>query len=190
MTAQDRRALLLGSAIVGVAILALRGLPWGAQRLIELRRNAVDRQATLARARSVLAGRLAARDSFEHVVAGIVGLAPHLLDGRTAPDAQASLSDLVSLAAGRHSVRVLRLDPMMVADTSSTVFSRVSVHAEVESDLSGILKLIRALETPDAVLTITSLNVSAPRLNVGPKQPEALRSELNVTGYYLPRGAR
>ncbi len=189
MTAQDRRALLLGSAIVG-AILGLRGLPWGAHRLIELRRNAVDRQATLARARSVLAGRLAARDSFEHVVAGIVGLAPHLLDGRTAPDAQASLSELLSLAAGRHGVRVLRLDPVMVADTSSTVFSRVSVHAEFESDLRGILKLIGALETADAVLTITSLNVSAPSPTAGPKQPEALRSELKVTGYYLSRGTR
>ena len=187
MTARDRRALVIGAAIIGVAILVLRGLPSGAHRLAELRRTAIERQATLARARSVLAGRLAARDSFEHVVAGIVGLAPHLLDGRTAPDAQASLSGLVSLAAGRHGVRVLRLDPVTVTDTASTAFGEVTVHAQLESDISGILKLIRALETADPVLTITSVDISAPSPAAGPKQPETLHGELIVAGYYLPR---
>ena len=188
MTARDRRALVVGAAILCAAILVLRGVPSGAHRLADLRRTVLERQATLARARSVLAGRLAERDSFEHVVAGIVGLAPHLLDGRTAPDAQASLSGLVSLAAGRHAVRVLRLDPVNVADTTSPAFSEVSVHAEVESNISGVLKLIRALETADPVLTITSVQISAPNTTAGPKQPETLHGELTVAGYYLPRG--
>lgn len=188
MTARDRRGLVIGAAIVGVAILVLRGLPSGAHRLAELRRSAIERRATLERARSVLAGRLAARDSFEHVVAGIVGFAPHVLDGRTAPDAQASLSGLVSLAAGRHAVRVLRLDPVNVPDTTSSAFSEVRVHAEVESDISGILKLIRALETADPVITIRSVDISAPNTAAWLKQPEALHGELTVAGYYLPRG--
>lgn len=190
MTAKDRRALLLGAAIAGTAALLLRAAPWGAHRFGELRRTTSEREATLARARSILANRLAVRDSFEHVVAGIVGLAPHVLDGRTGVDAQASLSGLVSVAAGRHAVRLLRVDP--VADTESALgaFGRVTVHIEIESDLAGLLKLIRALETADPVLTVTSFNISAPSQSTAMKSAEALRSEMNVAGYYLVRDTR
>lgn len=186
MTARDRRALLLGAAIVGVAVLALRVIPWSARQFVELRQSTKEQQATLARARSVLADRLAVRDSFERVVAGIVGLAPHLLDGRTSPDAQATLAALLSLAASRHAVRVLRVDPMTAAD-SSMVFRRALVHAEVESDVAGMLKFIRALETADPVLTIASIQISASTPSPSPKAPEMLRGELTVAGYYLPR---
>lgn len=190
MTARDRRAVRLGLALLSIAFLLLRGVPWTAHRFADLRSTALERTATLARAEVVLADRMVVRDSFEHVVAGIMGLAPHLLEGRSPADAQASLSALVSLAASRHAVRVLRVDPLASSDSASAVFDRVAVHVEVESDVGGMMRLVRALETAEPLLSITSLAISAPNPAPPPNQAEALRGELTVTGYYLPKGAR
>jgi hypothetical protein len=186
MSPRDRRALVWGGVAVAAALLVLRGIPWGVDRFSTMRRTALDRQATLERAREVLDGGELVRDSLGRVVGAIMALAPKLVDGRSAADAQASLSSLVSLAAGRHSLKVLRLDPL--PDSAAGVFSRVAVHAELEGDVSGVTRLLRGIETAMPLLSVRSLAISAPE--PGPRgQPEALRVELGVAGYYLPRAA-
>ncbi len=188
MNDRDRRAVLWGGAVIVGSLLLLRVLPRAAHSFARLRDSAEQQQRTLVRAREVLAQRDELRDSLGRVLGAIVALAPKLVDGQSTAEAQASLSSLVSLAAGRHALRVVRLDPL--PDSAAGVFSRVAVHAELEGDVIGLARLLRAVETADPMLSVMTLGVSALDGSSAPGRVEALRVEMDVAGYYLPRGAK
>ena len=140
MTARDRRAVILGLAGILGAVFVLRLVPWTLRATAALRARAEQQAVTVAQARAVLAAAPSVRDSLARVLADIVALAPTLIDGRSQAEAQASLSALVSLAANRNAMRVVRLDPL--PDSSAGVFNRVTVHAELEGDVSGLSALM------------------------------------------------
>ena len=185
MSANDRRAVAWGGAAILSTVLMLRVVPWGMRSVSALRHSAVEQRTLLAQARLVLRNRHAVRDSLARAFASIVALAPKLSEGRTAPDAQAALSSLVSLAASRHALKVLRLDPL--PDSTLGVFTRVALHAEFEGDLGGVTRLLRAVETASPVLSVSSLRLSATDPIARAGTPEILHVDLNVSGYYLPR---
>jgi type II secretory pathway component PulM len=185
VTARDRRALLLGGAATIGAVLLLRVLPWMARSVRELRAEAAERVALLSRADEVLAGAPAARDSLARALGAVVALAPKLVDGHTAAEAQASLSGLVSLTAGRHALRVVRLDPL--PDSAAGAFGRVALHAELEGDIAGLTRFLRAIEVGDPLLTLPALSIQAADPAGRPNAPEQLRIEATVAGLYLPR---
>jgi hypothetical protein len=185
MTAGDRRVVIVGGAALAAAIFVLRIIPWSVREVIRLRDTAADRVATAARAREVLTQTADVRDSFSAVLSGIVGLAPALVDGHTSTDAQVSLAGLLTLAANRQSLRVVRLDPL--PDSAAGVFGRVRTHAELEGDVKGLTGLLRVIETGDPLLTVTSLVVSAPDVSA---RTEVLRLEIEVAGYYFRRGTK
>ncbi len=185
MTGRDRRAAIVGGATIGAAVVVLRIIPWSVREVTQLRETATERVATAARAREVLAQSAAVRDSLSAVLSGIVGLAPALVDGHTPTDAQASLAGLLTLTANRQSLKVVRLDP--VSDSTAGVFGRVRTHAELEGDLKGLTGLLRGIETGDPLVTVTSLAVSTPDVSA---RTETLHLEIEVAGYYLPRGTK
>ena len=190
MTPRDRRALLVGGAAVFGALVMLRVLPWTVAAVGRLRERTAQQSAAASRARAVLAVAPAARDSLTRVLNAIVALAPQLVDVHSAAEAQASLSALVSLAANRHGLKVARLDPLPpLPDSSAGVFRRVTVHAELEGDVAGLAGLLRAVETSEPLLSVVSLAVSAPDPYAHPNAPEVLHLEIDVMGYYLPRGS-
>jgi len=174
---------MLGGSAIAAAVLVLRVVPWCVRAIGHLHEEAVEQSATVARARDVLTRAPLVRDSASVVLAAIVGLAPQLVDGHTAADAQASLSGLVTLAANRHNLKIVRLEPQ--PDSAAGVFSPVRVHAELEGDVRGAAQMLRALETGDPLLSVTSLAISAPDPTAS---VEALHIEIDVAGYYLPRG--
>jgi hypothetical protein len=188
MTTRDRRALVLGCGAILAAVLCFRVLPWAVRMAISWRAQVLDRQAGVARARDVLARASAVRDSLDRTLVAIVDLAPRLVDGHSAAEASASLSALVSLAANRHALKVVRVDPL--PDSAAGVFRRVAVHAEFEGDAAGIGRLIRSVETGDPLLTVMSLAVDAPAPVPQRGVPEALRVQLDIGGFYLPKGAK
>lgn len=185
MTSRDRRALLVGGSVILGAIVLLRVLPWTVREAVSLRAQAIDRLATLDRARALVAALSANRDSLRDEFGAIVGLAPKLVDGARSAEAQASLSALVSLAAGRHALKLLRLDPL--PDSAAGAFHRVAVHAECEGDVAGLTALLRSLEMATTLLTVPQLSVQAPDPWAESKAPERLRIELTVSGWYLAR---
>jgi len=188
MTPRDRKALVLGGAVVLGAVLVVRIIPWGVRSVSALRTRAGERVETLARVRDGLAAAPALRDSLTRTLGAVVALAPRLVDGRTAAEASSSLSALVSIAASHHQVRLVRLDPL--PDSAAGVFRRVAVHAELEGDVRGLTRFLRAIETGDPLLTIPTLAVLAPDPLGRVPGPETLRAELEVAGFFLPREAR
>jgi hypothetical protein len=159
---------------------------------MRLRETAENRQATLARARRVLEERQVVRDSLDRVLRAIIDLGPRLVDGNSQTDAQTSLASLVSLAAGRHGLKTIRLDPVPGSQTSDTVgvFVRVRLHGEFEGDALGLSRLLRAIETSRALLTVNTMAIGAANPGARSDRPEQLSLELNVSGYYLPRGSK
>jgi len=189
MTPRDRRVLLWGGAAVVGAVLVLGVVPLTVHTVAALRVEAVERVQTVARANDVLAAAAATRDTLAQTLGAVVALAPRLIEGRTAAEAQASLSGLVSLAASRHALRVMRLDPL--SDSSAEgAFNRVAVHVELEGDVAGLTRFLGAVEKGDPLLTLPALSVQATdpvgRLNA----PEQLKIEATVAGLYLPRSSK
>lgn len=189
MTPRERRALLVGGGAILGAVALLRVFPWTVRTVAALHAEAAERVETVAKAQEVLAGAPATRDSLPQVLGAVVALAPRLVDGRTVAEAQASLSGLVSLAASRHALRVVRLD-LLPDSAAQGAFSRVAVHVELEGDVSGLARFLGAVERGDPLLTLSALSVQAPDPVGRPNDPEHLRIEATVAGLYLPRGAK
>jgi len=189
MTPRDRRALIWGGGVVLGAVLVLRIVPWTIRGATALRAEAAERVQTVARANEVLAGAPATRDSLADALNAVIALAPRLVDGRTAADAQASLSGLVSLAANRHALRIMRLDPLPDS-TAVGVFNRVAVHVELEGDVAGLTRFLGAVERGDPLLTLAALAIQAVDPVGRPNTPEQLKIEATIAGLYLSRGAR
>jgi hypothetical protein len=189
VTPRDRRALIWGGAAVLGAVVVLRIVPWTIRGVLALRVEAADRILTVTRANEVLAGASATRDSLAQTLGAVVALAPRLVDGRTAADAQASLSGLVSLAASRHALRVVRLDPLPDS-AGDGVFNRVAVHVELEGDVAGLTRFLGAVERGDPLLTLPALSVQSTDPVGRPNAPEQLKIEATIAGLYLPRGTQ
>lgn len=153
----------------------------------QLRGHAQQQRETAIRARAVLQSARAVQDSLAGVLAGILSLAPKLVEGRSSAEAQASLAGIVSLAANRQGLKVLRLDPL--PDSTVGVFNRVGLHGELESDIAGVVRVVKALETSATLLSVTSLAVSSANPYPQSGASEVLRLEIDVSGYYLPRAA-
>jgi type II secretory pathway component PulM len=190
MTARDRRALLFGGVVVAAAVLSLRVLP----SLIRHARGAYaqlhERAALLARTREEMASLPTLRDSAATLSQALVALAPQLLSGSTAVEAGSDLSGRMNLAVARAPARVERLDP--VSDSvGNGRLGRVRIRAALETDVRGLVALIRAIDSGDEVLRLEELHVEAPDPAAVSRGPEILRVEVTVSGWYVkPRDAR
>ncbi len=184
MTERDRRALILGGSLVIGAVLVLRVLPWGMRSALAAEVGLRQRAALLARARADLAEASVLRDSAVQVSHALVGLAPKILSGNSVAEAVADLSGRVNLAASRNQAKLERVDPQ----TDSTVagrLRRVALRAAFECDIRGLVGMLQALTFGRAALAVRELRVTAVDAGSADKNPEVLRVEMTVAGWYL-----
>src|SRR3989442_59166 len=187
MTPRDRRAVTWGGAIVLTAVLSLRIVPWAVRRGVTAEDALRERVATLTRARADLADASVLRDSAVALTRAVVDLAPKLLSGDTPADAMADLAGRLNLAAARAPAKLTRTDQLADSGIAGRLH-RVRLRAELESDVRGVGRFLRAVERGDAVLSIEQLRIGASDPNGAVSGPEVLRGELTVTGWFL--GAR
>src|SRR5881296_2471068 len=184
MTERDRRALMLGGFVVVGAVCVLRVLPWGVGLALAAEAGLRQRAALLARARADLAEATGLRDSAVQLGQGLVGLAPKILSGNSVAEAVADLSGRVNLAASRNQAKLERVDPL----TDSTVagrLHRVALRAAFECDIRGLVGILQALTFGKAALAVRELRVTAVDAGSADKNPEVLRVEVVVAGWYL-----
>ncbi len=187
MTGRDRRALVLGGVTVLGAVLGLRVVPWSVRRVVVAERELREQATLLARARADLTEAPTLSDSAALLSRTVVGLAPKLLSGDTPAEAVADLSGRLQLAASRNQAKLERTDQLPDSGAAGRL-RRVRVHAALESDIRGLIGLLQAVETGDAVLSVEDLRVVAPDLNSANGAPEVLRLEVTVTGWFLDKG--
>jgi hypothetical protein len=184
MTARDRRALVLGGGVVLGAVCLLRVLPWTVRSALAAEANLREQAAVLARARADLADAAVLRDSAVELSHALVGLAPKILSGNTAPDAVADLSGRMNLAASGHQVRLERLDPVPDSTVAGQLH-RATLRATLECDVRGLVGLLQALASAKTVVAVRELRVTAVDVASPDKTPEVLRAELTVSGWFL-----
>ena len=189
MTPRDRRALMLGAAAIGVAVILLRVLPWTVRRAGSGYAVLRERSALLARTRDEMASLPLLRDSAAMLSQALVALAPQLLSGSSAVQAAADLSGRMNLAASRAPARVERIDPLPDSAGEGRL-GRVRVHAVLESDVRGLVALLKAIDAGEEVVKLDELRVEAPQALTIQRGPEILKIEVTVSGWYIkPRDA-
>ncbi len=184
MTSRDRRAVLVGGAIVLGAVLGLRVVPWAASASLAARRG-LDMQATLlARASAELDALPRLRDSAEVLTRALVALAPQLLDGANDVEASADLAARLNHAAAHAPARLDRLDPLPDSATAGRL-ARTRLRASLETDVRGLVALLRTLDAGDGLLGIEQLDVRSADPVAPERRPEILRVEIVVMGWFL-----
>jgi hypothetical protein len=184
MTPRDRRALVLGGIAIAGAILGLRVLPWVVRRVTETHAVLRERATLLARTREEMASLPRLRDSAAVLSQALVALAPQVLSGSTSAEAGADLSGRMNLATSRAPAKVERLDPLPDSSGEGRL-GRVRVHAALETDVRGLIALIRAIDTGNEVLKLDELRVEAREPGTVLRGPEILKVELTVSGWYI-----
>jgi len=185
VTGRDRRALAWGAAVVLAGVLMLRVIPAGVRAAASGRDRAADRVDALTRAQDLVLEGPAVRDSLATALAGVVALAPRMLDGRSRAEASATLSALLSLQAGRSGLKVLRLAP--TGDSARGILQPVGVQAEFEGDAAGLTAFLATVERGHPLLTLLALAITAPEAVPRSGSAEALHIEVEVRGWYLAR---
>jgi type II secretory pathway component PulM len=190
VTPRDRRALLVGGIAIAGAVLGLRVLPWAVRRVTEAHAVLRERATLLARTREEMASLPTLRDSAAVLSQALVALAPQVLSGSSSAEAGADLSGRMNLAASRAPAKVERLDPLPDSSGDGRL-GRVRVHAALETDVRGLIALIRAIDGGDEVLKLDELHVQAPDPGAAQRGPETLKVEITVSGWYIrPRPAQ
>jgi Type II secretion system (T2SS), protein M subtype b len=184
MSPRDRRALVRGGIAVGGALLMLRILPWVTGRAIEAHAMLRERATLLARTRDEMSALPQLRDSAAVLSQALVALAPQVLSGSTAAEAGADLSGRMNLAASRAPAKVERLEALPDSSGEGRL-GRVRVHAALETDVRGLVSLLRSIDAGDEVLRLEELRVEVPDPATGTRGPEILKVDLTVSGWYL-----
>lgn len=184
MKPRDRRALMLGTVAIGAAVLLLRVLPWTVRRASSGYAVLRERSALLARTRDEMGSLPALRDSAATLSQALVALAPQLLSGSSAAEAGADLSARMNLAASRAPARVERMDPLPDSSAEGRL-GRVRVHAVLESDVRGLVALLKAIDAGEEVVKLDELHVEAPQALTAERGSEILKIEVTVSGWYI-----
>ena len=184
MTERDRRAVVLGSGVIIVAVLLLRVLPWTVRTELAAEAALRERAGLLVRARADLAEASALRDSAVALGGGLVAIAPKILSGSAATEAVADLAGRLNLVGSDHRAKLISVDP--VADSAAAGrLHRVTVRAAFECDVRGLAGVLQGLDANKAVLTVRELRVTATDAAGLDQKPEVLRTEIVASGWFL-----
>lgn len=186
MTPRDQRALRWGFGLALGAVLLLRVVPWVVRSFEATRRALVAERTLLMETRALIAAAPLMEDSVKHLTHRIATLAPRLLQGEAAAEAEADLATRVSLSAERLHLTVERVVPVRDSvQRADGTLRRVTVQASLIGDAREILSLLDTLARDPAVLTPAALRLSATNPEAPGTGPEAIHAELTVTGWYL-----
>lgn len=186
MTPRDRRALRLGAGLALGAFLLLRVVPWALRVASAERRTLLAERALLAETRALIATAPLLEDSVAHLTHRIATLAPRLLHGEAAAEAEADLATRVSLTAERQHLTVERVVPVPDSvQRAEGTLRRASVQATLVGDAREILALLDTLRRDQVILTPAAIRLAATNPEAPGTVPEAIRADLTVTGWYL-----
>ena len=188
LTASERRAITRSAALVALAVLLFRGLPFAVGRYATLAARAELTEGALARAHDALDAAPAVRDSVSARARRLVALAPRLLAGNSPAESSAELAALVGSTAAIRHVRITEQETR--PDSQASLFTRVSLRVSAESDAGGLASWIADLEEGEKLIRVRALALTAPDPNAPPSQAERLRADVIVDGWATRRTAR
>jgi len=187
MTARDRRAVLLGAAVLAPALLFI----WGVRPFVAALRDARERltveRETLARERAAVS---AARQNpaMQHAAdSAMRATLPRLFAGRDDVMASAELASYLGDVARAHKVWLQDAStrPATTADGGVRV---LHVEIRAESDLQGILSFLQALSRGEKLVRVNRVDLSSQPSRIGEEDAETLALSANISGFAIPAG--
>lgn len=183
-TQRRRRPLLWASGIVIAAWLLLGVAPGLVSSIREARWKLADKVSLLDRSRADLSARTGLEDSAGVLKEQLLTQAPRLVSGNSPAEAADALAGLVSIAVERGDARLTRSES--IADsTTRGLLNQVRMLAAFDTDVRGMLAILRSLAQEVPILSVESLNVMVADPNAPAASAELLRVELVVRGWYL-----
>jgi hypothetical protein len=186
LSARDRRALAIGGGIVAAAVAFAmvrgQGEPGGVRHAITQERAALARERGLVLQADAFASTLTAeRERLNE-------LSPRLFRGEDALAAASAVEAFVLDAAERSRVSV-RQSESRDAGPAGEGLTALQVDLRGESDLRGVLSLVRAMDSGARLVRVERLSIERAGTG-GPGEPERLDFVLTAFGYaYAPKAA-
>lgn len=187
MTSRDRRAVLLGTTVVAVAWIGMRGVPGGLGWLETTRSTALQRAELVERGRARVRDVDTLADSLESFARIAESLPEVLLAGGDEEAAIVDLMGRVRRLVGGPRVRITAFDRLTETKEQSPLVL-VNVTVMLKTDFQGLLSVITRIES-DRALAIETVDVKAPAAHADREQPEILEADVVVSGWYRPVGA-
>jgi hypothetical protein len=187
LNGRDRRAVVVGAALLGAGLGVRLGIIPCARRLGDTRERIERERDLLARERALLAEVQSYPARMPAAERVLLGEAPRLFGGSNLSTASATLVNYVSTRSLAHRVFVqqsVSRPPIAVA----AGVAKLQVELRAVGDLEGMLALLQDLEGGPKLLTVESLALGqTERLNVGgrPRDEEVLGMSATVSGYAL-----
>ena len=183
MSARDRRVLMIGAAIIALVLGVGRGMPLLSRHTDAARRNAVDLERELRRARRDIADsggvvrELArAREAwFSYEAAAIV--APS-----TSP-AAGTLGAIASSAAEDVGLRVSSLSVQL--DTIHATVHTVSARLQGSGNAEAVARFLSTIEAGAPALFVPSLALTQSDFGMGGPRGSSLAIDVTIRGYHL-----
>jgi len=185
MSERDRRALVMGSTIIGLSLFGVFGVKPFLKALSDDRERLVSERETLGRERAAVDA--ARRNPHLQQVAdsAMRAMAPRLFEGQDDGIAGAELDLWVTDVAHRSRVFL----PTVTTRTGSTSAAGIRMlRSEIrgESDLRGILTFLRALETGDKLVRVERIDLSRLPNASEDDETETISMAATIIGFALP----
>lgn len=181
---RDTRAMIVGAAVILVALVAARGAPalsgWTRRQEQRAVRSSID----LADARSAIALAASLRDSARAGRSRVASLDSAFVTGNSVLRGAANLASELSENVEVVGARVDALQADSVADASSAV-RRVRVRGSVSGELATLMQFIMLVETGPRLLVISDLALSR-REAASATQAERIQANFVVEGLVRP----
>lgn len=183
LSRRERRTVWIAGVVL-LGGLALRlGIGLSSYGSDFAREEASEREL-LAREVGLVRATPALRATFSDAADRLLEAAPELLGGASTEEAAAVLAAHVRNEAPGSLVRIRSTNPLP-PDSVGPSLRRIRLSVEGDSDLEGVLGLIRRLQSGGKLLHIDNLDMAVAVRPVRTDEPEHLSFRLELAGYWL-----
>lgn len=187
MTPRDRRALLVGGAIVLSTWVSVKLIPRAWLFRQQLRENVASKATRLDRLEHDIAGLDSLEREAGRVRARLVGLAPRLLAARSHGEAGAELSVVLRTRAETAGARIGRIT-ILPDSAGRGEPTEIRARIECETDAAGVEKLLELLASGNPVLVVSAVRVAAPAPRDRSEVMERLDVSIDVGAWWMAGG--
>lgn len=187
VSARDRRAFTIGVAILGPALLFVWGVKPYLAKMSAWRAQVTDERAMLARERTTIATARRYPGLQHSADSAMTAMTPRLFQGRDDAIAGGELVTFVSDLARTNNV-ALQTAAGKPATTDVDGVRTLHVDIKGESDLSGVLSFLDAIEHGDKLLRVDKIDISRAATKSDIEGVEPLSVSASISGFGIREG--
>lgn len=185
LKSRDRRALLIGLAIVTpVAAYRVAVSPW-LRHMSELRTTLATERDLLAREQGTITEAQQLPDQMAALAGDLKSVQPRLLPGASTMEASGALSRYVTSLGVENGILIQQAETRATQSVAGSLQS-TSLEVRALGDLEGVARFLHGLENGPRLMHVDALSIRPAGVNDGDlDRGELLSTSVLVTGYWL-----